>query len=60
MFCMTTKTAMIELGQYAPAVLQAVAESLKVSRRVEGIGQYQIELDAKTFAQAESISIDYA
>jgi len=60
MFCMTAQTAMTELGEYVPSVLKAVGESLDVSRRVEGIGQYQIELDSKTFAQAESISIDYA
>ena len=60
MFCMTAETAMAELEKYAPDVLQAVSDSLNVSRRVEGDGQYQIELDAKTFAQAESISIDFA
>jgi len=60
MFCMTAETAMAELKKYAPEVLQAVSNSLDVSRRVEGKGQYQIELDAKTFAQAESISIDFA
>jgi mannose-1-phosphate guanylyltransferase len=60
MFCMTAETAMEELKKYAPEVLQAVSNSLEVSRRVEGKGQYQIELDAKTFAQAESISIDFA
>ena len=60
MFCMTAATAMAELAKYAPAVLQAVSDSLAVSVRVEGSGQYQIELDAKTFAQAESISIDFA
>lgn len=60
MFCMTAETAMAELQQYAPEVLAAVAGSLEVSRLVEGAGQYQIELDQKTFAQAESISIDYA
>jgi mannose-1-phosphate guanylyltransferase/mannose-6-phosphate isomerase len=60
MFCMTAETAMSELKKYAPEVLQAVANSLDVSRRVEGQGQYQIELDAKTFAEAESISIDFA
>lgn len=60
MFCMTAETAMAELKKYAPEVLQAVSNSLDVSRRVEGTGQYQIELDAKTFAQAESISIDFA
>ena len=60
MFCMTAATAMAELKKYAPAVLQAVSDSLAVSVRVEGSGQYQIELDAKTFAQAESISIDFA
>jgi mannose-1-phosphate guanylyltransferase len=37
-----------------------VEKSLAVSRRVEGSGQYQIELDADTFTKAESISIDYA
>ena len=60
MFCMTAETAMSELIKYAPEVLQAVSNSLDVSRRVEGQGQYQIELDAKTFAEAESISIDFA
>ncbi len=60
MFCMTAETAMAELKKYVPEVLQAVSNSLDVSRRVEGTGHYQIELDAKTFAQAESISIDFA
>ena len=60
MFCMTAETAMAELKKYAPEVLQAVSNCLDASRRVEGDGQYQIELDAKTFAQAENISIDFA
>jgi len=60
MFCMTAETAMAELKQYAPEVLAAVSNSLEVSRQVEGADQYQIELDQKTFALAESISIDYA
>ena len=60
MFCMTTETAMAELKRYAPAVLDAVETSLKASRRVEGAGQYQIDLDAATFKKADSISIDYA
>ena len=60
MFCMTTETAMAELKRYAPAVLDAVEKSLQASRRVEGTGQYQIELDAATFKKADSISIDYA
>ena len=60
MFCMTTETAMAELKRYAPEVLDAVEKSLLVSRRVEGQGQYQIDLDAATFKKADSISIDYA
>jgi len=60
MFCMTAETAMAELKLYAPTVLEAVEKTLQVSRRVEGKGQYQIELDAAAFKQAESISIDYA
>jgi mannose-1-phosphate guanylyltransferase len=60
MFCMTTETAMAELKLYAPGVLDAVETSLKASRRVEGAGQYQIDLDAATFKKADSISIDYA
>ncbi len=60
MFCMTAETALSELGQYAPEVLSAVSISLDASRRVEGAGQYQIELDPQTFALAESISIDFA
>ena len=60
MFCLTAETALAELKLYAPQVLEAVEISLDASHRVEGDGQYQIELDAKTFALAESISIDYA
>ena len=60
MFCMTAETAMAELKRYAPSVLDAVEKSLQVSRRLEGVGQYQIELDAATIKQADSISIDYA
>jgi mannose-1-phosphate guanylyltransferase len=60
MFCMTAETAMAELKRYAPTVLEAVEKSLQVSRRLEGAGQYQIDLDATTFKQADSISIDYA
>jgi len=60
MFCMTAETAMAELKRYAPAVLEAVEKSLQVSRRLEGAGQYQIDLDPATFKQADSISIDYA
>jgi mannose-1-phosphate guanylyltransferase/mannose-6-phosphate isomerase len=60
MFCMTTETAMAELKRYAPAVLDAVEKSLQASNRVEGAGQYQIDLDAATFKKADSISIDYA
>ncbi len=60
MFCMTAETAMAELKKYAPEVLQTVSNCLDASRRVEGDGQYQIELDAKTFSQAENISIDFA
>ena len=41
-------------------MLDAVDKSLQVSRRVEGTGQYQIDLDAATFKKADSISIDYA
>ena len=60
MFCMTAETAMAELKRYAPTVLDAVEKSLQVSRRLEGVGQYQIDLDPATFKQADSISIDYA
>ena len=60
MFCMTAATALAELGRFVPELLKSVEDTLAVSRRVEGDGQYQIELDAKSFAKAESISIDYA
>jgi mannose-1-phosphate guanylyltransferase len=59
-FCMTAETAMAELKRYAPTVLEAVEKSLQVSRRLDGPGQYQIDLDPATFKQADSISIDYA
>lgn len=60
MFCMTSETAIAELSVHAPDILRAVSKCLEVSNTYGGKNQYHIELDAGTFAQAESISIDFA
>lgn len=60
MFCFRPDTMLEELAQYAPAVYQpalAAVEHAKCSTSDDG---YMIELDARQFSTAESISIDYA
>jgi mannose-1-phosphate guanylyltransferase/mannose-6-phosphate isomerase len=60
MFCMSVETALAELGEHAPEVLEAVRATLGQSSEIAGSQRYQLELDAETFARAPDVSIDYA
>lgn len=60
MFCVKVDTLLSELRQYAPSLMSAVEQSLDQSQYVEGLNEYRIELDPKTFSIVDSISIDYA
>jgi len=60
MFCMSVETALAELAEHAPEVLEAVRATLEQSNEISGSQRYQLELDAEAFARAPDVSIDYA
>lgn len=60
MFCLSAETALAELAEHAPEVLNTVQATLEQSSEVSGSQRYQLELDADTFAKAPDVSIDYA
>src|SRR5690606_15894656 len=60
MFCLTAKTALEELGQHAPEILEGVRATLASSQETSGAKRFQIELDADTFAAVPDVSFDYA
>ena len=60
MFCFTAGTLLREMGQHCPAILAATRACMAKSRRAEGKGFTQVELDPETFDQVPDKSIDYA
>ena len=60
MFCTTAGTILTELDNFSPEITNTVKECFKVSKKLIGQNNVQIELDADTFQQAPDISIDYA
>ncbi|MDR5834679.1 mannose-1-phosphate guanylyltransferase/mannose-6-phosphate isomerase [Caballeronia sp. LZ034LL] len=60
MFCLRAGTALAEMAQHCPDVLDATRTCLDAARRAAGADGAQIELDADTLARAPDISIDYA
>jgi mannose-1-phosphate guanylyltransferase len=60
MFCFTPATLLREMEQHCPDIVEAVQDCLGRSRRVQGAGQVQIELDARSFEPVPDVSIDYA
>ncbi|WJV54590.1 mannose-1-phosphate guanylyltransferase/mannose-6-phosphate isomerase [Prodigiosinella aquatilis] len=60
MFCFSCGTILKEMEMLCPQVLSDVKHSMSLSRRLEGGGATQLELDMNTFSQVEDISIDYA
>lgn len=60
MFCFKASAMLEEMQQHCPAILDAVRACLAQSRRAEGKGFTQSELDADLFGQVPEDSIDYA
>jgi len=60
MFCFQAGTMLKEMEQHCPAILAATRTCIAQSRRAEGQGFSQIELDAVLFGQVPDDSIDYA
>lgn len=60
MFCFKASAMLAEMQQHCPAILDAVRMCLAQSRRAEGKGFTQSDLDADLFTQVPEDSIDYA
>ena len=60
MFCFAAGTLLREMEQHCPAILVATRACIVRSRRAEGKGFTQVELDPETFDKVPDESIDYA
>ena len=60
MFCFAAGTLIREMEQHCPAILSAVRACMEQSRRAEGKGFTQIELNPEAFDPVPDDSIDYA
>jgi len=60
MFCFQAGVMLREMAQHCPEILAATRTCLAQSRRAQGEGFSQIELDATLFKQVPDDSIDYA
>ena len=60
MFCFAARTMVEQMEQHCPDILASVRICLQNSRRADGEGYRQIELDAATFGATRDDSIDYA
>ena len=60
MFCFQAGVMLKEMAQHCPAILEATRACLAQSRRADGQGFSQIELDSVAFKAVPDDSIDYA
>lgn len=60
MFCFSAGVMLREMEQHCPLILQAIRVCVAKSRKTEGKGFVQLELDPVTFDQVPDDSIDYA
>lgn len=60
MFCFSAGTVLREMEQHCPDILATTRACLAQSRKAEGAGFSQLELDATAFAAVPDNSIDYA
>lgn len=60
MFCFTAGSILKAMAQHCPDVLTATASCIAKSRKSEGKGFSQIDLDSDSFAAVADVSIDYA
>jgi len=60
MFCFQAGVMLREMAQHCPAIMEATRACIARSRRAEGQGFSQLELDAESFQDVPDDSIDYA
>ncbi|MDO8262462.1 MAG: mannose-1-phosphate guanylyltransferase/mannose-6-phosphate isomerase [Gallionella sp.] len=60
MFCFSAGTMLREMQQHCPDILSATRACLEQSRKAQGKGYIQIEIDPETFERVPDDSIDYA
>ena len=60
MFCFTAATLLTQMREHCPEIPDAARVCFQQSRKAEGMGYTQLELDAASFAPLPDISIDYA
>lgn len=60
MFCFSAGALLDEMAKYCPEILTATRSCIEQSRKVEGQGFTQIELEPETFSKVPDDSIDYA
>ena len=60
MFCFSAGTMLREMQLHCPDILAATRACLEQSRRAQGKGYTQIELDPESFGRVPDDSIDYA
>ena len=60
MFCATPAALLEEMQQHCPDIVEGLQDCLGRSRRVQGEGIMQVELDARSFEHVRDVSIDYA
>lgn len=60
MFCFAAGAMLREMQQHCPGILAATRACMEQSRRAQGKGYIQIELDAEAFGNVPDDSIDYA
>lgn len=60
MFCFQAGTMLTALEAHCPEILSKTRQCVEKSRKVEGEGVVELELDAPTFAEVPDDSIDYA
>jgi mannose-1-phosphate guanylyltransferase / mannose-6-phosphate isomerase len=60
MFCFSAGAMLREMQLHCPEILAASRACLEQSRRVQGKGHVQIELEPETFGRVPDDSIDYA
>jgi mannose-1-phosphate guanylyltransferase len=60
MFCFSAGAMLREMQQHCPDILSATRACLEQSRKAQGKGYVQIEIDPETFERVPDNSIDYA
>ncbi len=60
MFCFSAGTMLREMQLHCPDILSATRACLEQSRRIQGKGHIQVELEPETFGRVPDDSIDYA